>query len=199
MEAAIKGQRERIIDFAYALVLREGISSLSVRKTAREASIGASTLRYYFPSQDDLRVAVVDKHLESTLSDLRIFDPSLGAGDRLVECLQQFLPNPSRGDLPSLSWLKSAEKGAPDRDPELVNQILAIATERTHRRIGQWLSVLEAEGVLASNHLNSTISLLCALVNGLSLDLSSHFSPVNYTEAVEIIRNVVNKLVLAAK
>ncbi|MBG9320523.1 TetR/AcrR family transcriptional regulator [Corynebacterium belfantii] len=199
MEATIKGQRERIIDSAYALVLREGISSLSVRKTAREASIGASTLRYYFPSQDDLRVAVVDKHLKSTLKDLRIFDPSLSASDRLVECLQQFLPNPSRGELPSLPWLRIAETETPDTDPELTNDILAIATDHTRKRIGQWLSALKAEGVLAPNQVNSTVSLLCALANGLSLELSSRFSPVDYADAVEIIRNVVNRLVLTEK
>lgn len=193
-------QRERIVSSAHTLALREGISSLSVRKVAREASIGASTLRYYFPSQDDLRVAVVARHLENTLSDHHIFDSSLDASDRLVECLQQFLPSPPVEDsLPFLPWSRADETELPNSDPELTNHILGIATDHARSRIGRWLNVLKDEGSLASSQLTSTISLLCALVNGLSVDLSSQFASINYDEAVKIVRNVVEKLVIAEK
>lgn len=198
METAIK-QRERIINCAYALAMREGISSLSVRKTAKEAAIGASTLRYYFPSQDALRVAVVDKYLESVLSDAHIFDSSLSASDRLVECLQQFLPSPSTEEYNSLPWPRTTGTALPETDPELTSRVLGMATDHTHRRITCWLNVLREEGSLGPSRINSTISLLCALVNGLSIDLNSQFSSITHAEAVEIIRNVVDKLVLVEK
>lgn len=197
MEPLAKKQRERIIDSAYALALRDGISSLSVRKAANEASIGPSTLRYYFPSQDELRIAVVDRFLENTLSDAHILDSSLRPSDRMIECLQQFLPSSKTQESSSALWSETAETGVPSPDLELTNQILGIATSHTHRRIAHWLSVLREEGALLPNELNQTITLLCALVNGLSIDLNSHSPSISHTEAVAILRKVVDKLVLA--
>ncbi|MBP3088469.1 TetR/AcrR family transcriptional regulator [Corynebacterium sp. sy017] len=197
MEDTVKKQRERIIDSAYTLALREGISALSVRKAAKEASIGASTLRYYFPSQDDLRVAVVDRYLEKNLSDIHILDSSRSASDRLVECLQQFLPTSSMEESSSLPWPRTDGTTAPDADPELTNQILGMATDHTHRRIAHWLNILKKEAALAPDQPTTpTVGLLCALVNGLSIDLNSRFPSISHTEAMEIIRNVVDKLVL---
>lgn len=199
MEDVVKNQRERIIDFAYTLALREGISSLSVRKVAKEASIGPSTLRYYFPSQDALRVAVVDKFLEKNLSDGHILDSSRSASDRLVECLQQFLPTSSMEESSSLPWPGMDGTSISDVDPELTNQILRIATDHTHRRIARWLNILKGEAMVAPNPLNSTVSLLCALVNGLAIDLNSQFPSISHIEAMEIIRSVVDKLILTER
>ncbi len=189
-------QRERVVAAARALVIKDGLGALSVRKVAREAGIGASTLRYYFPSQDGLYAAVIGEEFDHSLSDVRIHDSSVDAGDRLVECLQQFLPKSPRDVNVISQWTAGLVAANPHAEPELANQILDLVTERAHARVAYWLELLHSEGSLTAKQTRTTVSLLCALVNGLSMDLASSMPSVDWDEATDIVRSVVDKFVL---
>lgn len=189
-------QRERVVAAARALAIKDGLGSLSVRKVAREASIGASTLRYYFPSQDRLYAAVIGAEFDQALSDVRIHDSSVDAGDRLVECLQQFLPKSPRDVNVISQWSAGLVAANPHAEPELAKQILDLVTERAHARVAYWLELLHSEGTLPAKQPSTTVSLLCALVNGLSMDLASSVPSVDWDEATDIVRSVVDNFVL---
>lgn len=188
-------RRERIVVAARSLVAKDGLGALTVRKVAKEAGIGASTLRYYFPSQDALYAAVIGEEFDRTLSDGRIHDSSLDASDRLLECLQQFLPK-SPQDLRLIShWAAGLVSANPHTEPELTKRILDLVAERAHDRVAHWLELLHAEGCLHEEQPSTTVTLLCALVNGLSMDLASNTPSVGWDEASFILRNVIDKFI----
>jgi AcrR family transcriptional regulator len=53
--------RERVVgEAAWRVVVRDGVTKLSVRNVAAEAGIAAGSLRYLFPTQEALRAYVLD-------------------------------------------------------------------------------------------------------------------------------------------
>lgn len=69
-----------------------GFTAASVRAVAARAGIGASTMRYWFPSQEALSTAIAQSALTLELRDERITDQPLPPAERLAEFLMQFLP-----------------------------------------------------------------------------------------------------------
>jgi AcrR family transcriptional regulator len=53
---------ERILAATHAVLDREGVQAISLRKVAREAGLSVGTLSYYFPSAEALWEACVDAH-----------------------------------------------------------------------------------------------------------------------------------------
>lgn len=189
-------QRERVVAAARSLATRDGLSALTVRKVAKEAGMGPSTLRYYFPSQGALYAAVINEEFNHSLSDVRIHDTSLDASDRLVDCLQQFLPKTPQDVTLMSQWTAGLVAANPHAGPEFTNQILHLVTKRAHARVAYWLDILYSEGSLSEKQPGTTVTLLCALVNGLSMDLASTSPSISWDDASSILRRVVNKLLL---
>ncbi|GAA1538639.1 cholesterol catabolism transcriptional regulator KstR [Actinomadura kijaniata] len=57
-------RRKRILQVAAALVSRGGIEEMQMRKVAERADVALGTLYRYFPSKEDLIVAVVSEELD---------------------------------------------------------------------------------------------------------------------------------------
>lgn len=191
-----ENQRLRIISAARTLVAEDGIEALTVRKVAKEARIGPSTLRYYFPTQEALHSEVVRREFDQALSDLDIRKSSRPAHERLVECLLQFLPA-NEQDLNMITQLPAEHTTVSSHQgPSIANQLLDLATQQARVRIRHWLDLLHKEGALDSRPLNNKVSLLCALVNGLSIDLASMAPSLSLDEAARILEDAVLKLVL---
>ena len=53
--------RERVLDAAVALAVRDGLESLSMRRLAEELGVGAMTLYHYVPNKDELLDGMVDR------------------------------------------------------------------------------------------------------------------------------------------
>ncbi|QTV79795.1 TetR/AcrR family transcriptional regulator [Microbacterium sp. NIBRBAC000506063] len=96
-------RRKQILAAARELAATGGLAAVSVRSVATRAGIGASTLRHYFPTQQELHDAVLGATFDANLRDLRIAETAVSAEDRLVECLWQFLPRAVRTNSPSPS------------------------------------------------------------------------------------------------
>jgi AcrR family transcriptional regulator len=60
----------RIVEAARARFLSEGVDGASLREIAREAGTNIGMVVYYFPSKDDLFLAVVEEVYAKILSDL---------------------------------------------------------------------------------------------------------------------------------
>lgn len=164
-------RRTQIVEAARAIVAEGGVAALSVRSTAARAGIGASTLRHYFPTQQALFDAVVGAAFHDELDDLRIADAGVPAGERLLECVAQFLP-PGDEDVPALlSWLTmyTAALG-PDRT-EQGTRALASLTGLGRQRVHGWLEVLHTEDRLRHPDLPRHTDVLTTYLDGLCLAL----------------------------
>jgi len=60
IERRVPLSRERVLDAAVALAVRDGIESLSMRKLADDLGVGAMTLYHYVPNKDVLLDGMVD-------------------------------------------------------------------------------------------------------------------------------------------
>ena len=64
--------RPRIVDSARARFLSLGVDGASLREIARDAGTNIGMVAYYFPTKDDLFLAVVEEVYASEVADLSI-------------------------------------------------------------------------------------------------------------------------------
>lgn len=157
-------RREEILEVAVRVVESEGIGALSVRRIAAESGIGPTTLRNYFPSQGELRVAVLQRLAEGWVEDGDIGDPARPALDRLASCLDQFLVVDDARRTEVEMFLRVRE--SPDAFfAVMVEEAYAKTTEAVER----WLSVLVDEGHLREERLRATAAAIVTFIDGLSM------------------------------
>lgn len=191
-----ESQRLRIISAARTLASQDGMEALTVRKVAKAAGIGPSTLRYYFPTQEALHTEVIRREFDQALSDLDIKNPSRPALDRLVECLLQFLPT-NEEDLDMITQLPAGPTTVSTLGgPNIANHLLDLATQQARVRVRHWLDLLHQEGVFPNRPSDTKVSVLCALVNGLSLDLASSAPSLSVDDAASVLEDAVQQLIM---
>ena len=79
--AAGGGQRQNILDTALSLMAQRGVSGTSMRDLAAATGLNVASLYHYFPSKQDLLVAVLAER--GFLDELAILAPT--PGDRTAE------------------------------------------------------------------------------------------------------------------
>ena len=78
-----RSKSDRIRDGAFSVLLNEGLTGLSLDRVAKSAGVSRQLVRYYFPGDDDLMIAICD-HLTELYRDLLIRNVVGRAdGDRL--------------------------------------------------------------------------------------------------------------------
>ncbi|MBV9948656.1 MAG: TetR/AcrR family transcriptional regulator, partial [Myxococcales bacterium] len=78
--------RPRIVEAARARFLAEGVDGASLREIAREAGTSIGMIVYYFPTKDDLFLAVVEEVYSRVVVDLtKLLSADAPAADRLRE------------------------------------------------------------------------------------------------------------------
>lgn len=189
-------RHQQILDAAREVVAEEGVEALSVRNVAAKAAIGASTLRWYFPTQRDLYDEVVGQTFHAQLDDLRIADNTVPPSRRLTECMQQFLPaDDSR--IPELfGWFAGYSAALGPDHTEQTAQLLATLSRASYERVGQWLARLESEGVLRHTDLQRHAVTLLALIDGLCLELLTPESSLTVTDARAVLAEVISGVVV---
>ncbi len=63
--------RSRLLDIVEQLMLSEGYAAVGVRRVAREADVAPALIHYYFPTLDDLLLAVLHRNAARELDSLR--------------------------------------------------------------------------------------------------------------------------------
>lgn len=189
-------RREQILAAAREVAADNGVSSLSVRQVAARAGIGASTLRYYFPSQSALYDAVVGDIFDAQLDDLRISDVTVPADIRLTEVMLQFLPATPE-QVPQLhGWFALYAAGLNQDRDEPSERLLTSLVGHARDRIGRWLGVLEDEGALRAEDRDRHITVLTAMADGLSLALLAPGTTVTLHQSHATLTDVVQRLLL---
>jgi AcrR family transcriptional regulator len=88
-----KPARERLIgEAAWRVVVRDGITKLSVRHVATEAGIAAGSLRYLFPTQESLRGYVLDLVRQRVLDRITAIERSASTRQTVEDYFSQLLP-----------------------------------------------------------------------------------------------------------
>lgn len=139
--------RAVILDAAEALIREEGYASVSTRKVAARAGLKPSLVHYYFPTTDDLFLAVFRQGAEQ--SDAMI-EQALASSDPL-RALWEFFADPSRTAI-SIEFMaianhrKSIRAHMLEHSEAMRARQVAALEKALGDRIGQ-VEGLEAEGL----------------------------------------------------
>ena len=68
MGSAASKTRTAILDAAERVMLAEGYAAVTSRSVAGEAGVHAGNVHYYFPSMDDLFIAVLDRGADRNMA-----------------------------------------------------------------------------------------------------------------------------------
>ena len=128
--------RTLILDTTEKLMVDEGYAAVTTRRVAAEACLKAPLIHYYFPTTDDLFVAVYRRAAEQVFQRL---DTAL-ATEQPLRALWEFVSDPSRTTL-------AVELMALANHRKIIRHELAIYTERTRRRQAEVLEALLKESV----------------------------------------------------
>ncbi|EFG47973.1 transcriptional regulator, TetR family [Brevibacterium mcbrellneri ATCC 49030] len=170
----VTDRREEIIQAAIELAQKEGPKAATVRAVAQHVGIGASTLRYYFPTQSDLGRAVAERLISSATPDLNIRDSSRPPHERLAECMIQFLPPSDQSvDVMVSAWVAQMARLLDPQSGEGPAQMLSRLYEVGLGRITGWLQVLADEGHIDEEDIPRAVSLLSASCDGLMFQLGA--------------------------
>ncbi|MGO1918009.1 MAG: TetR/AcrR family transcriptional regulator, partial [Brevibacterium aurantiacum] len=164
-------RRDDIISAAIRLAEQgpPGQISLSVRAVAKEAGIGASTLRHYFPTQADLHEAIARGSMKTAVKDFSISDSELDPADRLFECCAQFLPTHEHRDMQLELWFTMHLSAlGPDRR-EVSRRLLEYGHDFTYECLHRWLGMLSEEGHIDPAEVASISVALFTMLDGLAL------------------------------
>ncbi len=182
-------RRTQIIDAARELMSESGTTAISVRAVAGRAGIGASTLRHYFPTQQELYDATLGSILDRQLSDHRIRDSSVSPRERLTECLRQFLISPAEDEINRQQWLAlMAAMVDPTGDPDRRRTWESLVNS-ARRRVTDWAHILHSEGHLIHD-IDRTVGYLLALIDGIALGLAvTGAERITAEQAEQILRD----------
>lgn len=189
-------RREQIVQAGQELIAEGGLGALSVRSTAARAGIGASTLRHYFPTQQALFDAVVSASFNAELDDLRIADPTVPAGERLLECVMQFLPPRDSESHLLLGWLRMHISALGPERTDQGTRALTSLTALGRERVGQWLAVLGEQGQLRDLDIDRHVSVVLTHIDGLCLALLTPDSGLTVQSARTQLGAVIDALVV---
>ena len=167
-------RREEIIQAAIELAQKEGPKAATVRAVAQHAGIGASTLRYYFPTQSDLGRAVAERLISSATPDLNTRDSSRPPHERLAECMIQFLP-PTDESVEAMvsAWVAQMARLYDPQSGEGSAQMMTRLYEVGLGRITGWLQALAQEGHIDEADTPRAASVLSASCDGLMFQLGA--------------------------
>lgn len=191
-------RREEILAAAGRLVAAEGVRGLSVRAIAREAGVGASTLRHYFRTQGELYGALARGFMAEAVDDRRIGDRSIAPTERLMECLGQFLPSEIDPAAQLRGWFDAYAKALhPGSADPAGTELLAHTHAAGLDIVRRWLLVLAEEGCGDPSRVDEAATALLALLDGLALHLLADPDRMSADTASQTLRWAVDAVVRA--
>ena len=191
-------RREQIVRAASAIAAEEGIGAMSVRAVATRAGIGPSTLRHYFPSQQDLFHEVVGRSFHAQLDNLDIDDDTIPAAERLTACMAQFLPADDTQTRLLEGWIALYASALGPARTEQGARLLDSLTKHARDRVNKWLEILEIDGALQPGERQRHLTTMLAMIDGLCLDLLVPGNGTTVADAHAILTDVITHLVIAS-
>lgn len=151
--------RQRLIDAARAVVLREGHEGATTRAILDEAAMSAGSLYNYFSSKDELFEVLAEQVVGENIRGLAAGDGR--PGDMVVGLAAELLTVP---DLPALAWFR----GRLSADPE-VRAAIAKFNGAIVESFAPLLAAAQADGTIdADIDVDALVELFDVIVEGLN-------------------------------
>jgi AcrR family transcriptional regulator len=181
-------RRDDLADATWRVIMRDGITGVSIRTVAAEAGLSTGSLRHVFPSKVDLLVYAmqlvnirVTARVTAVMADADAdADADAGNRDRVRAALLEFLPlDPGRRAEMEVNVALFAEAHV-----EAIREVRDESSEKLRRACRHFLQRLGANG--PEGELDDPAAALHALVDGLALHLLIDDSPSarNRTERI---------------
>jgi len=162
--------REKVLAAAAAMMAEDPAARLSVRAVAARAGVSTGSLRFHFPTQQELQDTLLARIFDYLTPDDPIHDSTLSAHDRLVACLRQVLAPAGVGDQARAAWGKAWKAFIePEQTDDVRHAYVAIERESL-RRIIYWLDVLRDEGALHHGDHAQLARFLMTVLSGISIE-----------------------------
>lgn len=141
--------RERILAAAADIIAEDGVTAkLSVRAIAARVGVSTGSLRHHFPTQQELRDAVMGRVYDWLVPGADIHNTAIPARDRLVECLRQVLASAGIGAEAREAMTTVTTSFISAEQTEQVRETYLAIQRDAQRRIEDWLHILGEEGGL---------------------------------------------------
>jgi AcrR family transcriptional regulator len=173
--------RERAVgEAAWRVVVRDGVTKLSVRNVAAEAGIAAGSLRYLFPTQEALRTYVLDLVRQRVADRIRGIRAQRTMRRTVEEYFAQLLPLDAERRVEMEVFLSVGVLAFAD-------PVLRPAYERAHKDLRegcrQILEMLATDPDYPALDADSETARTHALIDGLALHLVRQQADENTTWA----------------
>lgn len=161
--------RERAVgEAAWRVVVRDGVTRLSVRNVAAEAGIAAGSLRYLFPTQEALRAYVLDLVRQRVTDRISGMSPQQPMRRAVEEYFAQLLPLDGERRVEMEVFLSVGILA-------LTDPVLRPAYGRAHHDLRegcrQMLALLATDPAYSALDPDSETARTHALIDGLALHL----------------------------
>ncbi|QIS45996.1 TetR family transcriptional regulator [Clavibacter capsici] len=153
---------------AWRVLVRDGITALSVRNVAAEAGLAASSLRYTFPTQASLRVFALELVARRAEARIRALPPGATVRASVEERLRHLLPLDAERRLEMEVFLVIGTVAL--TDPAL-RPVYDRASEDLRAGCADLLTALATDPAYAGLDVAAETPRLHALVDGLALHL----------------------------
>ena len=159
--------QQKILHAARELIAEGAPSGPTVRAVAARAGVGASTLRYYYPTQQALFEAISEAAFDSHAIREHMRDNAIPARQRLADCLSRHLPPVPAGP-PARQFWTMAINGLTAAEKEMTSRKYAESmTAQAREEVAAWLELLDGEGALRESPTRHHVHFLWAVVDGL--------------------------------
>lgn len=153
---------------AWRVLVRDGLTRLSVRNVAAEAGLAASSLRYTFPTQDSLRAFALELVNRRVRERVLALPRSGDARADVEERLRHLIPLDAERRLEMEVFLQIGALALTD---EALRPVYDVSTEGLRTACEQLLGLLTTDPAYAALEVAAETPRLHAVVDGLALHL----------------------------
>lgn len=168
-------QQAKILSVSLDLFVRRGFAATRIADIAAEAGVSAGLLYHYFPSKDDVLIALLRESLsrmEAATEALESLDQPVA--DTLRLALQQLINDIQEPSETGKFHLLVAQVSASDVLPEAARSIIQRHAEGHYRVMERLLAKGQNEGSVRDGAPGEMATIFWALVKGLSIHHAVH-------------------------
>jgi AcrR family transcriptional regulator len=180
-------RRRTVTEAAWRVLVRDGLTELSVRKVAAEAGLPPSSLRYTFPTQASVREAAVDLLLERLSQRAAAAALEGSPVERARAMLHELLPLDRERRIEMEVSLALGAMAMTD-----------VALQRSHQRALQAVREVCGRALQIVGASSRELPMMHALVDGLALHLVQQSPQNDPAWAVDVLDAQVDRVSAAA-
>lgn len=181
-------QKQKIAHAVWSLIGKKGMHQLSVRNVAVEASLPTSSLRYYFPVQEDLLFFSLELSVQSFLESCIPVDSKALTFDEFLLVLKQFLPLTKKSESECRVWFAFLSYQMPNKNNDICSELQLRMRNYLQQQLLRFLPQISFE-----QSENEAI-LLHALLDGLALSYFATMDQKNVSNMIDFLSEYLQQL-----